>query len=59
MNKQTPYHSWLNNPERRVGRVQLLRAMAAGTGASHPSEGETQAQRGKQAADRPKKSRGH
>ncbi len=37
MNKQTPYHSWLNNPERRVGRLQLLRAMAAAVGANNPT----------------------
>jgi len=34
MNEQIPYHRWLNNPERRVGRIQRLRTMAAAVGAS-------------------------
>ena len=37
MKKQIPYQSWLNNPERRVGRSQLLRTMAAAVGTDNPT----------------------
>jgi hypothetical protein len=37
MTKQIPYQSWLNNPERRVGRSQLLRTMAAAVGTDNPT----------------------
>jgi len=34
MNERIPYQRWLNNPERRVGRLQRLRTMAAAVGTS-------------------------
>ncbi len=33
MHQQVPYQRWLNHPERRVGRKQRLRTMAAAVGA--------------------------
>ena len=33
MHQQGPYQRWLNHPERRVGRKQRLRTMAAAVGA--------------------------
>lgn len=40
MNERIPYQRWLNNPERRVGRLQLLltRAAAVVTGDCHHGE---------------------
>jgi hypothetical protein len=32
MQQQVPYQRWLNHPERRVGRKQRLRTMAAAVG---------------------------
>lgn len=32
MNEWIPYQRWLNNPERRVGRLQLLRTRAVTVG---------------------------
>jgi hypothetical protein len=34
MNEQNANQRWLNNPERRVGRIQRLRTMAAAVGTS-------------------------
>lgn len=36
MTQQVQNHRWLNNPERRVGQQQLLRAILAGIGENDP-----------------------
>lgn len=59
MNKQIPYQSWLNNPERRVGRLQLLRAMAAAVGTDDPTYRAYKEQLDTLHADRRDKSREH
>ena len=51
MNEQIPYQRWLNNPERRVGREQRLRTMAAAVGTSdsryHEYKKQLEAERGR------------
>ena len=46
MNERIPYQRWLNNPERRVGRLQLLLTRAAAVVRGDCRHGECQESRG-------------